>query len=70
MDVSLELGLVVITESKVRLSVESVLVILTGQIESENVALKKVLLNHLVENWGNSFLSQGWVSETNDGFEV
>lgn len=70
MDVSLELGLVVITESKVRLSVESVLVILTGQIESENVALKKVLLNHLVENWGNSFLSQGWVSETNNGLEV
>lgn len=70
MDVSLELGLVVITESKVRLSVVSVLVILTGQIESENVALKKVLLNHLVENWGNSFLSQGWVSETNNGLEV
>jgi hypothetical protein len=64
-NVSRELGLVVVTEGQVRLLALR-LILRRGKVESEHVALKQVLGHHLIEDGSDARLSKGRVSETND----
>jgi len=41
-----------------------------SQIESEDVALQELLLDHLVKDWRHSFFSESWVGHSDDGFKV
>ena len=70
MNVSLEFGLVKVAESQIGLDTILLLVLDGGEIEGEKVLLKKVLVDHFIENWGDSSLGEGWVSQTNNSLEV
>lgn len=69
MDVAGELGYIVVSKSEIRLHSQT-FGLLGGQVEGEDVLCQKLLANHLVEHWCNSFLGKSWVSHSNDSFEV
>lgn len=69
MDVAGVLSLIVVTYLQVSLEALG-LFISIGEVEGEEVVLEQVLTHHLVEDWSHSLLSEGWVSQTNDGLEV
>ena len=60
-DVSVEFGFVVVAKSKIRHDIVFLLVFYRGQVESKNIALKKFLVDHFIEYWGDSSLSECWV---------
>lgn len=61
-NVSLEFSLVIVAESQIGLDAILLFVLDGSQIEREHVALEKFLLDHLIKYWGDSSLSEGWVS--------
>jgi len=41
-----------------------------SEIESKYISFKKLLVDHFIEHWGNSFLSKSWISHTDNSLEV
>jgi len=68
-NVTLIFFFVIVAKGEVRLHAH-VLGLFGSEIESENVVLEKFLTHHLVEDGGDSFLCQGWVGHSDNGFEV
>jgi len=69
-NVTIKLGLIVISKSKIRFHSIFMFVLKSGQVEWENIRLQKMLLDHFIKNWSNSSFSEGWISKTNNGFEI
>jgi len=68
-DLSLEFGLIVVTEGHIGLHTLC-FSLLGGEVESEHVSFQKLLVDHLIENWGDSFLGKSWISHTDNSFEI
>jgi len=41
-----------------------------SEIESKYISFKKLLVDHFIEHWSNSFLSKSWISHTDNSLEV
>jgi hypothetical protein len=70
LEVTGELGLVVVAECQIRLASHVRLFLFCRQVESKHVARQKTLVYHLIENGSDTFLGKSWVSQTNDCVEV
>jgi hypothetical protein len=68
-NVSLELGSIVETESQIRWHTHT-FSLLGGKVECEHIVWDKLLVHHLVENRSHTFLSELWISKTNDSLKV
>jgi len=44
--------------------------LLGGEVKSKNISFQKLLVDHLIENWGDSFLSESWISHTDNSLEI
>lgn len=69
-DVTVELGLVEVPEGQVGLDTEFLFVLDRSEIEREYVAVKELLINHLVEYWGHTSLGKGWVRQSYNSLKV
>jgi hypothetical protein len=62
MDVTVELCLIQVAESQIGLDTVLLLILNGSEVEGEDILLKKFLIDHFIEYWGNSSLGECWVS--------
>ena len=60
---------IIVTKCQVRF-VSSGFRLFWSQIEGKNVSFQKVLINHFVKHWFDTFFGKCWVCQTNNRFEI